>query len=70
MEAMDRKQIRQMPNFLIKALGRPHMGHRLYFLVLNLGSLLAFTTNAVLAKIASLKIPSGNVSAPAHTFFA
>jgi hypothetical protein len=42
----------------------------LYFLALNLGSLLAFTTNDVLAKIASLKIPSGNVSAPAHTFFA
>ena len=70
MEAMDRKQIRQMPNFLIKARGRPHMGHRLYFLALNFGSLLAFTTNDVLAKIASLQIPSGDVSTPAYTFFA
>jgi len=29
LEARSRKQIRQIPNFLIKALGRPHIGHRL-----------------------------------------
>jgi len=29
LDARSRKQIRQIPNFLRKALGRPHIGHRL-----------------------------------------
>jgi len=33
-DANTRKQIRQSPNFLRYALGRPQMGHRLYCLTL------------------------------------
>jgi len=34
-EASFLKHNLQMPNFLIKALGRPHMGHLLYWRTLN-----------------------------------
>jgi len=53
-DASVRKQIRQIPNFLINALGLPHMGHRLYALTLNFGVLLAFIRSAVFAKRSSL----------------
>ena len=44
--AMFRKQIRQMPNWRIKACGRPQIGQRLYLRVLNLGSRLALILRA------------------------
>jgi len=34
---MFRKQMRQMPNFLMYARGRPQSGQRLYFLTSNFG---------------------------------
>jgi len=52
-DAMFRKQIRQIPNFLINARGRPHKGHRLYARTLNFGFRCAFMRNAVLAKSTS-----------------
>jgi hypothetical protein len=53
-EARFRKQMRQIPNFLKNPLGLPQMGQRLYRLTLNLGSLIAFTLRAFLAKFTSL----------------
>jgi len=52
-EASFRKQIRQIPNFLIYALGRPQIGQRLYARTLNLGFRTAFIFNAVLANVSS-----------------
>jgi hypothetical protein len=53
-EARFRKQIRQIPNFLKNALGLPQMGHLLYVLTLNLGSLTAFILRDVFAKSSSM----------------
>jgi hypothetical protein len=47
------KQILQIPNFLINALGLPHMGHLLYALALNFGSFSALILSAFLAKSSS-----------------
>ena len=55
---MFRKQIRQIPNLRMYALGRPQIGHRLYALTLNLGVRFVFAIRDFLAKVASLKIPS------------
>jgi len=52
-EARFRKQIRQIPNFLKKALGLPQIGHLLYPLTLNLGFLFAFILSAFFAKSSS-----------------
>jgi len=41
-KAILRKQIRQIPNFRIKARGRPQMGHRLYAWTANFGLRMAF----------------------------
>lgn len=49
-EAIFRKQMRQMPNLRMYALGRPQIGQRLYALTPNLGFFLAFILSAVLAK--------------------
>jgi hypothetical protein len=53
-EARFRKQIRQIPNFLINALGLPQIGQRLYPLTLNLGFLIDLFLRAFLAKSSSL----------------
>jgi hypothetical protein len=53
-EARLRKQMRQMPNFLMNARGLPHMGHRLYARTLNFGVLLAFSLSDVFANAFSL----------------
>ena len=53
-DANTRKQIRQSPNFLRYALGRPQTGHRLYCLTLNLGFRIAFILSAFFAKLPSL----------------
>jgi hypothetical protein len=50
-EAMFLKQIRHMPNFLIKPRGLPHRGHRLYARTLNFGFRVACTIFDFLAKI-------------------
>jgi hypothetical protein len=56
LDANTRKQIRQRPNFLKKALGRPQTGQRLYCRTLNLGSFIAFILSAFFAKPSSLFI--------------
>ena len=53
-EAKFLKQIRQIPNFLKKALLRPQIGHLLYCRVENFCFLRALTTRDFLAKITSL----------------
>jgi hypothetical protein len=53
-EARLRKQIRQIPNFLMNARGLPHMGHRLYALTLNFGFLFTFSLSDVFANAFSL----------------
>jgi hypothetical protein len=53
-EAKFLKQIRQIPNFLKKALLRPQIGHLLYCRVENFCFLWALTTRDFLAKITSL----------------
>jgi len=55
-DARDLKQIRHMPNFLKKPLGRPHIGHLLYALLLNLGFRPAFAISDFFAK----NIPPSN----------
>jgi hypothetical protein len=50
LDANLRKQIRHTPNFLIKALGRPHSGHRLYLRTANFGFRPAFAIIDFLAK--------------------
>jgi hypothetical protein len=47
------KHIRQMPNFLKNALGRPQIGHLEYARVLNRGLRFAFTIKDFFAKHAS-----------------
>jgi len=47
--AISRKQILHSPNFLRKALDRPHLPHRLCFLTRNFGFRLLFSTMAFLA---------------------
>jgi len=49
-DAIFLKHILHKPNFLIKARGRPQIGHLLYFLTPNLGFLCALFINAFLAK--------------------
>jgi hypothetical protein len=49
-DARFRKQIRQMPNFRRNALGRPHMGHRLYARTRNFAFPAAFCLSAFFAK--------------------
>ena len=56
-EAKLRKQIRQIPNFLMNARGLPHMGHRLYALTLNFGFLFTFSLSDVFANDLSLYLP-------------
>ncbi len=51
---MSRKQMRQIPNFLMNARGRPQSGQRLYALTPNLGLRCALMRSAVLAKSTSL----------------
>jgi hypothetical protein len=46
---MERKQMRQMPNFRKKARGRPHKGQRWYFRTSNLGVRLALAMSDFLA---------------------
>jgi hypothetical protein len=48
--ANDLKHIRQMPNFLINALGRPQIGHLEYARVEKRGLRLAFTIKDFFAK--------------------
>jgi hypothetical protein len=48
-KARERKQIRQMPNFLKKARDRPHKGQRWYLRTANLGSSLALAMSDFLA---------------------
>jgi hypothetical protein len=45
-KAIDRKQILHTPNLRRYARGRPQILHRLYFLVVNFGTLFDFTTRA------------------------
>jgi hypothetical protein len=51
--AMCRKQMRQIPNFRKKALGRPHKGQRLYARTLNFGFLLALAISDFFANVFS-----------------
>jgi hypothetical protein len=53
-EAKLRKQIRQIPNFLMNARDLPHIGHRLYARTLNFGFLLTFCLSDVFANAFSL----------------
>jgi hypothetical protein len=53
-DANTRKQIRQSPNFLRYALGRPQTGQRLYCRTLNLDSRIAFNLSDFFAKSSSL----------------
>jgi len=53
-EARSRKQMRHIPNFLINALGLPHIGHLLYSRTLNFALLNAFALRDFLAKASSL----------------
>ncbi len=53
-KAKVRKQILHISNFLKYPRGLPHKGHRLYFRVENLGSLLAFAIKDFLAIAYSL----------------
>lgn len=48
-----RKQMRQMPNWRMYPLGRPHMGQRLYVLTLNFGVRCDFAMSDFLANVAS-----------------
>jgi hypothetical protein len=50
LEASLRKQILQIPNFLINARGRPQRGHLLYLRTENFGFLCAFAMMDFLAK--------------------
>jgi hypothetical protein len=50
LDASLRKQILQMPNFLINALGRPQSGHLLYLRTENFGFRCAFAIMDFLAK--------------------
>lgn len=59
-EASARKQIRQIPNFLINARGLPHIGQRLYPLTLNLGCRNAFILSAFRAKSSSCERHRGD----------
>ena len=61
-EASVRKQIRQIPNFLKYPLGRPQMGHRLYLLTVNFGSLIAFVRSDFFAKSSSFGNPDGHIT--------
>lgn len=54
-DASVRKQILQIPAFLINPLGLPHKGHLLYERTANFGVLPAFTIKALLAKPSSLR---------------
>jgi hypothetical protein len=47
--ALSRKQMRHIPNFLRKARGRPQMLQRLYPRTANFGSLFCLATNDFLA---------------------
>jgi hypothetical protein len=53
-EARLRKQIRQIPNFLMKPLGLPQMGQRLYARTPNFGFRFTFCLSDVFAKAFSL----------------
>jgi hypothetical protein len=53
-EANILKQIRQIPNFLIKALLRPQIGHLLYWRVENFCFRWALTIREVFAKVSSI----------------
>jgi hypothetical protein len=53
-EAKLRKQIRQIPNFLMNPRGLPHIGHRLYALTRNLGFFFTFSLSDVFANAFSL----------------
>jgi hypothetical protein len=55
-EANSRKQILQIPNFRMKALGLPQIGHLLYPRTLNFGFAAALFLSAVFAKSSSLVI--------------
>lgn len=57
-EARSRKQIRQIPNFLIKALGLPQMGQRLYDLALYFGARIALILRDFFANSSSSTINS------------
>jgi len=50
LDASLRKQILQIPNFLINALGRPQSGHLLYLRTENFGFRCAFAIMDFLAK--------------------
>jgi hypothetical protein len=50
LDASFRKQILQIPNFLIKARGRPQSGHLLYLRTENFGFRCAFAIMDFLAK--------------------
>jgi hypothetical protein len=50
LDASLRKQILQIPNFLMNALGRPQSGHRLYLRTENFGFRCAFAIMDFLAK--------------------
>jgi hypothetical protein len=52
--------MRQIPNFLKKALGRPQMGQRLYWRVENFGFLLALAIRDFFAKFTSLLLSEGH----------
>jgi hypothetical protein len=54
LEARLRKQIRQMPNFLMNARGLPQIGQRLYALTLNFGFRFTFSLSDFLANAFSL----------------
>jgi hypothetical protein len=57
LSAMVLKHIRQMPNFLMNALGRPQIGHLEYARALNLCSRFAFTINDFFAKMSPFSGP-------------
>src|ERR1700760_4644497 len=59
--AMERKQIRQRPNFRYTARGRPQREQRVYPRTANFGFRLALTTSAVFAMSA---LPEGETEAP------
>jgi hypothetical protein len=60
LEAIVLKHMRQIPNFLKKALGRPQMGQRLYWRVENFGFLRALAISDFFAKFTSLLLPEGH----------
>jgi hypothetical protein len=57
LEARFLKQIRQIPNFLKKALLLPQIGHLLYWRTGNLDILFAFAFNDFLAKATPFSPP-------------